>query len=108
MRKLVVAIVLIALLAYGVPLVSESTDSPCSALERRFVVVATKGASEPGADPNVASLGRAFLGQLQGVSNGNFAIEYVRHEHPNLPAGLACVEEYWRSLLPGWGPERRS
>jgi hypothetical protein len=103
MRKLVIIVLLVAGLAYGVPLANESADTPCNALEKRFVTLSTKG----GTDPDVASLGRAFLGGLQNFSKGSFAIEYVRREHPNLPAGIACVEEYWRSFLPDAGPQRR-
>jgi hypothetical protein len=101
MRKLVIVIVLLAVASYGLPLIIESADNPCNALERRFVNQAA-----PPNQPGVASLGRAFLGGLQGLTNGSFAIEYVRREHPNLPTGIACVEEYWRTFLPGNQPQQ--
>jgi hypothetical protein len=95
---IVVLIVVLGGLAYGFPLVNESADTPCNALEKRFVSQATR--PQPGDDPGAASFGRTVLGSLQGLTKGSVALEYVRREHPDLPAGVACVEEYWRSFLP--------
>ena len=106
MRKLVITVLLLAVLAYGFPLVNESSSTPCNALERRFVAQATRDGAT--GDPDIAALGGAFLGSLQTVSNGSFAVEYVRREHPNVPSGVACVAEYWKSFLPGAEPHRRS
>jgi hypothetical protein len=101
MRTSVIAVLVVVVLgglAYGLPLVNESADTPCNALEKRFVAQATR--PQPGDDPGATSFGRAVLGGLQGFTKGSVALEYVRREHPNLPAGVACVEEYWRSFFP--------
>lgn len=89
-----------AVAGYGVPLAAESAGTTCSALEKRFLTLATETRAT-GAERDAASLGRALLGSLQGFTNGNLAAEYARREHPNLPAGFGCVVMYWRTFLPG-------
>jgi hypothetical protein len=102
MRALV--LILLALLvagaaAYGLPLVSESAGTTCNALEKRFIAVSfpARGTSNP--DPDLAALGRAFLGGLQNFSKGSFATEYALREYPNLPSGIGCVVLYWRTVV---------
>ena len=105
MRKLILLVVVALAVAYGAPLIEESTGSPCDALEKRYVAVNTPGQSTR--DPDFDALRRAFLGSLQGFSSGSFATEYVRRQHPNLPVGIGCTVEYWRSFLPGGGDIKR-
>ena len=101
MRKLILLVVIVLAVAYGGPLVAESTGSPCDALEKRVVAVNTPGPAPKDADFD--ALRRAFLSSLQGFSSGSFATEYVRRQHPNLPVGVGCTLEYWRSFLPDSG-----
>src|SRR5258706_7888692 len=105
MRKLILLVVVVLAFAYAAPLVAESTGSPCDALEKRFVAVNTHGQAPR--DPDFDALRRGFLGSLQGFSSGSFATEYVRRQHPNLPVGLGCTLEFWRSFLPGGGDIKR-
>lgn len=86
--------------AYGGPLAAEGAGSTCGALEKRFVTLATDTRAT-GTERDAASFGRALLGSLQTLTNGNLAAEYARREHPNLPAGFGCVVLYWRSFVPG-------
>jgi hypothetical protein len=103
-RKLVIAVVVLAAAGYGLPLLLESATTACSAFEKRFVAASTK--PPPGSDPGAATL-RAVLGGLQGMSNGALGAEYARREYENLPPGIGCTVAYWRLTISGEAPQPR-
>jgi hypothetical protein len=98
---LVALVVIGGAAAYGVPLAAESASTTCNALEKRFIALNAPARGGSGPERDLANLGRAFLGNLQNVSNGSFATEYAIREYPNLPPGFGCAVLYWRTFLPG-------
>lgn len=95
--KAVLSLALALVLALGVffayPLVTEGTKSPCKALERRALTLATLD----GGAQNViiAALARQLLQE----GKGRLAAEFSRQRNPDIPVTLSCSLNYWHSLF---------
>ena len=72
--------------AIAIPLVLEGTPSPCDALERKLVQLA----SESEQDLVIGTL-------MQQFSGGGLAGALIKQEYPNLPAPLGCYLAYYRT-----------
>ncbi|MCC6719722.1 MAG: hypothetical protein IT555_17710 [Acetobacteraceae bacterium] len=98
-------LLLLALLAAGAwfaPQVSEGTDGPCPALDRRnLAVIDAEVARLPpamAADPRLARA-RALLADVMGATRGTMAEAMVRERFPQLPPGAGCVVGWWKLKL---------
>ena len=87
-RLILIALVLAGLYFY--PQFNEGADSPCGALEKRYVRH-TLGTSEGG----------KVLGALvtSGSSDGDLAASFVKNEAPNLPSTLGCLKFYYQYMF---------
>ena len=83
---------------FGFPLVYEHAGSTCVAFEKRLLAPPPDTATS---DPEraLAALRAAFMSGLQHLSDGSVAAEVARRRHPDWSPGVACVVEYWRSLV---------
>jgi hypothetical protein len=88
--KLIILIALVIAAAYFYPQINEDSDSPCAALEKRFVRDAFTGSD--GGD-----LWAALLSS--GVTNGAIAASMVKSTSPNLPAALGCMRSYYELMF---------
>ncbi len=85
MKKLLIALAVVAGGIYFVPQLLEGTGSPCAAVEMRAVRASTKpGQTTPG-------LAIGFFA----LSDGRMASVMMRQELPGLPPPLACAVTYW-------------
>ncbi len=98
-------LILLALLAGGAwfgPQLTEGTDAPCPALERRTVAVldaeVAKLPPQLAADPRLARA-RSFLAETMGATRGIMAEEAIRARFPQLPPGAGCVVGWWKMTL---------
>jgi hypothetical protein len=83
-------IVILLIVAAALPLLVERTPSPCDALERRLVNMASRGADDP-------ALANLLGGLAQQLTGGGLAEAAAKEEYPNLPAPLACYIIYYRA-----------
>ncbi len=74
------------------PLVTEETQSPCKALERRAL---TLGARDGGAEGVIIA---ALAHQLLHQGKGRIAAEFSYQRNPDIPVALSCTLNYWHSL----------
>jgi hypothetical protein len=79
------AIVLIMLIAacFGYPMVRESADGQCDALEKMVI--------------RLTSVSDITANLVQGLSHGKMAELAVRRRYPDLPPSLACTYFYWKA-----------
>ena len=91
------AIVAIAAIFFGVPLVKEGTSGDCAALSSR---VFTPAASASRADQDASGMMSLFAGTLVEAM--------VTMRYPNIPSGISCAALYWRTLYdPGYADQLR-
>ena len=93
MKKLLILIPVIAAILFAYPLVNESTKSPCAALERRALTLATRDGGPESLI--IASLARDLLR----AGKGRLAAEFSRQHSPDIPVSLSCTLNYWHSLI---------
>lgn len=87
-----VLVVLVVLVAgfYFVPQMIEGTSDSCTALAQ--LGIRRSGGSHGG----IAAMLSQTIGQTLG---GPIMRAKMEQEHPNLPPGLACATDYWRSFM---------
>lgn len=85
-------LLVVALVAafYFVPQMIEGTSESCSALAQLGI---RRSAASHDA---VAAMVSQTIGETLG---GAVMRARMQHEHPNLPPGIACAADYWRSLI---------
>lgn len=89
---LILAVVLAAVF-FAYPLVNEGDGSPCAALEKRALTLATR---EGGPESLIIA---AIARELLQAGSGRMAMEFSRQRNPDVPASLSCTINYWRSLF---------
>jgi hypothetical protein len=97
MRAILILFVVAAAVFFFYPIVNEGARTPCGALEKRALTLATRGG---GAESIVvASLAREILK----AGKGRIAAEFARRRNPDVPVSVSCSYNYWHSLLDrGW------
>ena len=91
MGGLINLFILLMVGAVGYPLLNEETTSPCHALEKRFVMEATRGKPQ-----NIDSaIAMGLIGQ---ILTGNLASTVVKSEYPNIPPPIGCTIMYYRIM----------
>ncbi len=93
MRKILILSVVLAAVFFAYPLVNEGDRSPCAALEKRALTLATRDGGPEGLI--VAAIARELLQ----AGSGRMATEFSRRRNPDVPASLSCTMNYWRSLF---------
>lgn len=98
LRRLILVVVVLLVVAFAYPLAMEGTASECDALEKQVLVVLRDDLGTPGAVDDM------LTDVLQGsASKGRLMEAYVRHKYRSLPPAAACALGYWRTLVdPGW------
>jgi len=98
-------LILLAMMAGGAwfaPQLTEATDGPCPALERRTVAVLDAEIArlppQMAADPRLTRA-RAFLAEAMGATRGNLAEAAIRERFPQLPEGAGCIVGWWKMVL---------
>jgi hypothetical protein len=92
MKTLIGIIIIAVSVAIGYPLLNEDASNVCSALERRLIIL------ESQREGNQAAT--ALLVALQNsLSNGSFAMSFVKLQHSDLPPVVGCTLTYWHTLL---------
>jgi hypothetical protein len=97
-RRLIVVLVVLLVVAFAYPLAMEGTGSECDALEKKVLTVAqTELGTNGGGDDTLAFL-------VQGAATkGRLMEAWVRQRYSSLPPAAACTLGYWRTLIdPGW------
>jgi hypothetical protein len=84
---------LFVLLVY--PLVNESSNSSCHALEKKAFSLITKRASQNSGDQITGLFGGAVLAEL---TNGELAGAYIKQVYPSIPPFIGCTIAYWKIL----------
>jgi hypothetical protein len=94
MRGILVAVILVVVVFFAVPMVSQGTTSTCQALERKTVSdTATNIGGSTGVVHNVInSVGQAG-------ATGDVANQTAAAEHPDSPSPVTCTVEYWQKLI---------
>src|ERR1700683_4726788 len=78
------------------PLLNESTDDPCLAVEKRVVTIAaTAGANAR----DKATLGTLFQYFAISVSDGQIARASAKAKNSDVPPDVACLYWYWSVTL---------
>lgn len=100
MGHLLFASVIALGVGYAYPLWNEHASSPCQAMERRFIVMASPPAQEALALRPGRAIELAVLREvLEPVSNGALAAAEMKQRYPALPPAIGCTVAYWSSLL---------
>ncbi len=100
MFRLAVALIVVAGIAVGYPLVNEEQKSPCSALEQK--IAALVRASGKSGDV----LAGALAGVVGSLSEGALAAAAMKDRYPNLPPSIGCTITYWDLIFnPGKLPQ---
>jgi hypothetical protein len=100
-RRLVVpasVILVVLIVIFGFPLVSEGAGNECGALEQGAVRKFT--AQDDNKSPTSA-FAAGFIALLQRASNGAFASNAAKARYPNLPPAMACTMVYYRMTFGG-------
>ncbi len=98
MKILILLIPLLGVGIYVYPGLTEHTDGPCSALEKRIGVLVEEQlhSARPAADPRLAAALNAVHSALP---TGGLAYSYVHERFPALPPEIGCVGAYWKLML---------
>jgi hypothetical protein len=98
MKILILLIPLLGVGIYVYPGLTEHTDGPCTALEKRVAAIVEEQlhAVNPATDPRLAAALNAVHSALP---TGGLAFAYVHERFPALPPELGCVGAYWKLLL---------
>jgi len=89
-KRLALAVILLAVVFLWAPQVLESASGACDALEQKMVARETQG-SQLGND-----LGAALM---QNLSGGAVAEAAMRDKHPDMPPLVTCALQYWKVML---------
>lgn len=95
MRGILVVIILLIVIFFGVPMVSEGTTNTCQALEK--ATVSNTATNIAGSNTGVVHNVINSVGQAG--ATGQVASANASQEHPNSPTPITCTYEYWQKLL---------
>jgi hypothetical protein len=95
MRGIIAAIVLLAIIFFAVPMVSQGTTNACQALEKEKVSSTASSIAGGTSGPvynTVNSVGQA-------VTSGQTAATAEATDHPNSPTPVSCTYDYWKAII---------
>ena len=95
MRGILVVVILLVVVFFAVPMVSEGTTNTCQALEKKTVsdTASNVAGSNTGVVHNVInSVGQAG-------ATGDVASQTAASNSPNSPTPVTCTYEYWQKLI---------
>jgi hypothetical protein len=95
MRGILVVIVLIIVVFFAVPMVSEGTTNACQALEKRNVSATASSV----AGSNTGVIHNVINSVGQAGATGDTATATASAQAPDTATPITCTYDYWKDLL---------
>ncbi len=95
MRGILVVIVLLIVVFFAVPMVSEGTTNTCQALEKHDVSNTASNVS----GSNTGIIHNVINAVGQAGASGATASATASTDHPDSPTPITCTYYYWKNLF---------
>ena len=95
MRGILAVIILVVIVFFAVPMVSEGTTNTCQALEKHNVSATATNI----AGSNTGIVHNVINSVGQAGATGQVASTDASQEHPDTPTPLTCTVNYWKDIL---------
>ncbi len=95
MRGILAIVILVIIVFFAVPMVSEGTTNACQALEKHNVSATASNV----AGSNTGVIHNVINSVGQAGATGQVASTDASQEHPDAPTPLTCTYNYWKDIL---------
>ena len=95
MRGILAVVIILIVVFFAVPMVSEGTTNACQAVEKHNVAATATNI----AGSNTGVVHNVINSVGQAGATGQMASANASEAHPDAPTPLTCTYEYWKDIL---------